>query len=88
MVVVALPFLGRISEAFPPPLNYILVAAIILLIFMVGAVQREEGWKKRKAMEARPRQRSLTAQSDLKRLDNDRGIISQTESSSLQRDMR
>ncbi|MGD0637295.1 MAG: signal peptidase I [Nitrososphaerales archaeon] len=34
LVVVALPFLGRISEAFPPPLNYILVAAIILLIFM------------------------------------------------------
>jgi signal peptidase I len=34
MVVVALPFLGRISEAFPPPLNYILVAAIIVLIFM------------------------------------------------------
>jgi signal peptidase I len=34
MVVVALPFLGRISEAFPPPLNYVLVAAIILLIFM------------------------------------------------------
>jgi len=34
VVVVALPFLGRISEAFPPPLNYVLVAAIVLLIFM------------------------------------------------------
>ena len=34
LVVVSLPFLGRISEAFPPPLNYILVAAIVLLIFM------------------------------------------------------
>ena len=35
VVVVALPFLGRISEAFPPPLNYILVAVIVLLIFMM-----------------------------------------------------
>ena len=35
VVVVALPYLGRISEAFPPPLNYILVAAILVLIFMV-----------------------------------------------------
>lgn len=34
LVVVSLPFLGRISEAFPPPLNYVLVAAIVLLIFM------------------------------------------------------
>ena len=35
MVVVALPFLGLISEAFPPPINYILVAAIIVLIFVI-----------------------------------------------------
>ena len=35
VVVLALPFLGRISEAFPPPLNYVLVAAIIALIFVV-----------------------------------------------------
>ncbi len=34
LVVVSLPFLGRISEAFPPPLNYLLVATIVLLIFM------------------------------------------------------
>jgi signal peptidase I len=35
VVVVSLPFLGKISEAFPPPLNYILVAAIIVFIFMI-----------------------------------------------------
>ncbi len=35
LVVVSIPFLGRISEAFPPPYNYALVAAIILLIFLV-----------------------------------------------------
>ena len=42
----SLPFLGRISEAFPPPLNYVLVAAIVLLIFMFelfsGKKDREE----------------------------------------------
>jgi len=44
VVFVSLPFLGKISEAFPPPLNYILVAAIILLIFMVELFDgREEG---------------------------------------------
>ncbi len=46
VVVVSLPFLGRISEAFPPPLNYVLVAAIVLLIFMFelfsGKKDREE----------------------------------------------
>jgi signal peptidase len=46
VVVVSLPFLGRISEAFPPPLNYVLVAAIVLLIFMVelysGRKEKEE----------------------------------------------
>jgi signal peptidase I len=35
MVVLALPYLGKISEAFPPPLNYILVAIIIIVIFMI-----------------------------------------------------
>lgn len=35
LVVVSVPFLGKISEAFPPPYNYILVAAIVLLIFLV-----------------------------------------------------
>ncbi|MGD0637635.1 MAG: signal peptidase I [Nitrososphaerales archaeon] len=35
LVVVSLPFLGKISEAFPPPLNYLLVAAIVVLIFMI-----------------------------------------------------
>jgi hypothetical protein len=46
LVVLSLPFLGRISEAFPPPLNYVLVAAIVLLIFMVelysGRREKEE----------------------------------------------
>ncbi len=46
VVVVSLPFLGRISEAFPPPLNYILVAAIVLLIFVAelfsGRKEKEE----------------------------------------------
>jgi signal peptidase I len=35
VVLFALPYLGRISEAFPPPLNYILVAIIIIVIFMI-----------------------------------------------------
>jgi signal peptidase I len=43
MVVVALPFLGEISEAFPPPLNYILVAAIVVLIFMVELFSGRKG---------------------------------------------
>jgi signal peptidase I len=32
-VVVAIPYLGRITEAFPPPYNYVLVAAILALVF-------------------------------------------------------
>jgi signal peptidase I len=32
-VVVAIPYLGRITEAFPPPYNYALVAAILALVF-------------------------------------------------------
>ena len=48
VVVVALPFLGKISEAFPPPLNYILVAAIVVLIFMVELFggRKDEGEEK------------------------------------------
>jgi signal peptidase I len=47
MVVVALPFLGLISEAFPPPINYILVAAIVVLIFVIELYSgRKEGEKK------------------------------------------
>jgi len=34
-VVVTLPFLGLITKAFPPPINYILVAAIVALIFAI-----------------------------------------------------
>jgi signal peptidase I len=44
-VMFALPYLGQISEAFPPPLNYILVAIIIVVIFMielVGGRNKEE----------------------------------------------
>ncbi len=43
VVVLALPFLGKISEAFPPPLNYILVAAIIMLIFMIELFSGKNG---------------------------------------------
>jgi signal peptidase I len=47
MVVVALPFLGLITEAFPPPINYILVAAIVLLIFVIELYSgRKEGERK------------------------------------------
>jgi signal peptidase I len=35
MVVVSIPYLGKISEAFPPPENYILVAIIVIAIFMI-----------------------------------------------------
>ncbi|MDA4134999.1 MAG: signal peptidase I [Thaumarchaeota archaeon] len=47
LVVVSVPFLGKISEAFPPPLNYILVAAIVVLIFMIElySSSKEEGKK-------------------------------------------
>jgi signal peptidase len=44
-VMFALPYLGKISEAFPPPLNYILVAIIIIFIFMLellGSGKKEE----------------------------------------------
>jgi signal peptidase I len=34
VVLVSIPYLGDISQAFPPPLNYVLVAAIIVLIFL------------------------------------------------------
>ncbi len=45
LVVVSVPFLGKISQAFPPPLNYILVAVIIVLIFMMElySASKEEG---------------------------------------------
>jgi len=34
LVFVSIPYLGDVSQAFPPPLNYVLVAAIIVLIFL------------------------------------------------------
>jgi signal peptidase I len=37
-VMFALPYLGQISEAFPPPLNYILVAIILVIIFLIEVV--------------------------------------------------
>ncbi len=46
VVVLSLPFLGRISEAFPPPLNYVLVAAIIALIFVVELFSGSKEGKK------------------------------------------
>jgi signal peptidase I len=46
VVVFSIPYLGRISEAFPPPENYILVVIIIIVIFMIelmgGKKQEEE----------------------------------------------
>jgi signal peptidase len=41
----ALPYLGQISEAFPPPLNYILVGLIIVVIFFMeflGSPKKDE----------------------------------------------
>jgi signal peptidase I len=35
IVVVSLPYLGRVTEAFPPPYNYVLVAAILALVFLL-----------------------------------------------------
>lgn len=35
VVVAAVPYLGRITEAFPPPYNYVLVAAILALVLAV-----------------------------------------------------
>jgi signal peptidase I len=35
LVVLSIPYLGRISETFPPPTNYILVAIIIAIIFLI-----------------------------------------------------
>ncbi|MGA2663446.1 MAG: signal peptidase I [Nitrososphaerales archaeon] len=47
MVVVALPYLGDISEAFPPPFNYALVAAMIFLIFAMELFGNKKGEKKK-----------------------------------------
>jgi signal peptidase I len=33
VVVVAIPYLGRITEAFPPPYNYLLVVVILAFVF-------------------------------------------------------
>ena len=51
VVAVSIPFLGKVSEAFPPPLNYILVAAIVVLIFMIELYSgnKEEEAKEPKA---------------------------------------
>jgi len=43
VVAVSIPFLGKISEAFPPPLNYVLVAAIVILIFMIELYSGRKG---------------------------------------------
>ncbi len=49
VVLLALPYLGRITEAFPPPYNYILVAAILALVFALemrpkhGTEDEDEG---------------------------------------------
>lgn len=48
VVVFALPYLGQISQAFPPPLNYILVAIIIIVIFMMEVLS---GSRKRESEE-------------------------------------
>ncbi|MDG6925649.1 MAG: signal peptidase I [Nitrososphaerota archaeon] len=44
-VLFSLPYLGDVSQAFPPPLNYILVAIIIVIVFLIEFVsgsRREE----------------------------------------------
>lgn len=59
-VIFAVPYLGRISEAFPPPLNYILVAIIIAAVFMIefsGGRKRDE---KEDAMADRTPKQALT----------------------------
>src|SRR5208283_4482321 len=49
VVLLALPYLGRITEAFPPPYNYILVAVILALVFALelrpksGVEDEDEG---------------------------------------------
>jgi signal peptidase I len=43
VVVVAVPYLGRITEAFPPPYNYILVAAILALVFALELRPKRSG---------------------------------------------
>ena len=47
MVIVALPYLGEISNALPPPLNYVLVAAVIFLIFAMELFGDKKGEKKK-----------------------------------------
>lgn len=37
-VMVSLPYLGQISQAFPPPLNYILVGVIVIVVFLIELV--------------------------------------------------
>lgn len=33
-VIIAIPYLGLVSRAFPPPINYIIVAIILLFVFL------------------------------------------------------
>jgi len=43
-VMFSVPYLGQVSEAFPPPLNYILVGIIIIVVFLIeflGSGRRE-----------------------------------------------
>jgi len=46
VVVFAVPYLGRITETFPPPYNYILVAAILALVFLTELRPRREDERK------------------------------------------
>lgn len=43
VVLFGIPYLGQISEAFPPPLNYILVAIIIIVVFLIELVSGGRG---------------------------------------------
>lgn len=49
VVVLSIPYLGRITETFPPPYNYLLVAAILVLVFLLEVRPiggRKEGERK------------------------------------------
>ncbi len=42
-VVISIPYLGLVSRAFPPPLNYIMVAIILIFVFLTEFRKSRDG---------------------------------------------
>jgi signal peptidase len=62
-VIIAIPYLGLVSRAFPPPINYVIVAIILLFVFLTEFRKgRHEDQPKRDSSESSQSElvRSLT----------------------------